>query len=72
LFTWHHLSPGSTFFYPHGAIIYNKLAELIRKEYNVRGFTEVVSPNMYNHLLWKISGHWQKYQENMFLTDIEG
>ena len=48
LFNFHPLSPGCAFFFPHGAIIYNKLIEFIRHEYVVRGFTEVVTPNMYD------------------------
>jgi threonyl-tRNA synthetase len=66
LFFFHQLSPGSCFFLPHGARIYNKLIELIRREYHVRGFTEVVTPNVYNATLWETSGHWPLYKENMF------
>eukprot|EP00004_Rigifila_ramosa_P013956 TRINITY_DN3130_c0_g1_i2.p1 TRINITY_DN3130_c0_g1~~TRINITY_DN3130_c0_g1_i2.p1 ORF type:complete len:809 (+),score=227.02 TRINITY_DN3130_c0_g1_i2:156-2429(+) len=72
LFFFHPLSPGSCFFLPHGARIYNKLQNFIRAEYVKRGFTEVVSPNMYNTDLWKTSGHWQNYQEHMFSFDVEG
>ena len=57
LFFFHELSPGSCFFLPHGARIYNKLQGLIRSEYAKRGYSEVVTPNMYNIDLWKISGH---------------
>ena len=66
------LSPGSCFFLPHGCRIYNRLIELIRKEYFARNYTEVVTPNMYNLKLWETSGHAAKYKENMFLLDIEG
>jgi len=66
------LSPGSCFFLPHGCRIYNKLVDLIRREYFVRGYTEVVTPNMYNLKLWETSGHAAKYKENMFCFDIEG
>lgn len=71
LFFFHKYSPGSAFFLPHGARIYNTLQELIRNEYRKRGFTEVVTPNIYNVELWKTSGHWQNYQENMFSFDVE-
>jgi threonyl-tRNA synthetase len=57
LFFFHELSPGSCFFLPHGARVYNKLQALIRSEYWKRGYNEVVTPNMYNIDLWKISGH---------------
>eukprot|EP01134_Creolimax_fragrantissima_P007839 CFRG7839T1 len=66
LFFFSDVSPGSCFFLPHGARIYNKLMELIKTEYHTRGFSEVISPNMFNIDLWKTSGHWDHYQDNMF------
>lgn len=71
LFFFHELSPGSCFFLPKGAHIYNKLVGLIRSEYWKRGFSEVVSPNIYNSKLWETSGHWQHYAENMFSFESE-
>nr|XP_027777144.1 threonine--tRNA ligase 2, cytoplasmic isoform X3 [Marmota flaviventris] len=71
LFFFHDLSPGSCFFLPRGAFIYNTLMDFIREEYHKRTFTEVLSPNMYNSKLWEASGHWQHYSENMFTFDIE-
>jgi len=71
LFFFHPLSPGSAFFLPHGARIYNRLIEFLRNEYRVRGFTEVISPNMYNSKLWETSGHWANYQENMFTFQVD-
>lgn len=71
LFFFHELSPGSCFFYPKGTHIYNKLIEFLRGEYRKRGYQEVISPNIYNSKLWKTSGHWDHYAENMFKTEIE-
>ncbi|XP_032128103.1 threonine--tRNA ligase 2, cytoplasmic [Sapajus apella] len=71
LFFFHDLSPGSCFFLPRGAFIYNTLVDFIREEYHKRDFTEVLSPNMYNSKLWEASGHWQHYSENMFTFEIE-
>nr|XP_045252010.1 threonine--tRNA ligase 2, cytoplasmic isoform X5 [Macaca fascicularis] len=81
LFFFHDLSPGSCFFLPRGAFIYNTLMDFIRilmlnacilkEEYHKRDFTEVLSPNMYNSKLWEASGHWQHYSENMFTFEIE-
>ncbi|XP_047288098.1 threonine--tRNA ligase 2, cytoplasmic isoform X3 [Homo sapiens] len=71
LFFFHDLSPGSCFFLPRGAFIYNTLTDFIREEYHKRDFTEVLSPNMYNSKLWEASGHWQHYSENMFTFEIE-
>merc|ERR1712012_547925 len=71
LFFFHELSPGSCFFQPKGAHIYNKLVQFIREEYWKRGFQEVISPNIYNAKLWQTSGHWDHYAENMFKIDVE-
>ncbi|XP_068026819.1 LOW QUALITY PROTEIN: threonine--tRNA ligase, mitochondrial [Melanerpes formicivorus] len=66
LFFFHKLSPGSCFFLPRGAHIYNTLVEFIRSEYRARGFSEVVTPNLFKPRLWEQSGHWQHYSSNMF------
>ncbi|KAF9935194.1 threonyl-tRNA synthetase [Linnemannia zychae] len=71
LFFFHELSPGSCFFLPHGARIYNTLMLFIKDEYRKRGYTEVMSPNMFNVKLWKTSGHWDNYKDNMFMFDVE-
>uniref|UniRef100_A0A8C3Q1A3 threonine--tRNA ligase n=1 Tax=Chrysolophus pictus TaxID=9089 RepID=A0A8C3Q1A3_CHRPC len=71
LFFFHELSPGSCFFLPKGAYIYNTLIEFIRSEYRKRGFQEVVTPNIFNSKLWMTSGHWQHYNENMFSFEVE-
>uniref|UniRef100_H0XAZ1 threonine--tRNA ligase n=1 Tax=Otolemur garnettii TaxID=30611 RepID=H0XAZ1_OTOGA len=71
LFFFHDLSPGSCFFLPRGAFIYNTLMDFIREEYHKRNFMEVLSPNVYNSKLWEASGHWQHYSENMFAFEIE-
>ncbi|KAJ1844269.1 threonyl-tRNA synthetase, partial [Coemansia sp. RSA 2708] len=71
LFFFNQLSPGSAFFLPHGARIYNTLISFIRGKYWEHGFEEVVTPNMFNTELWKQSGHWQKYQDVMFKLDVD-
>jgi threonyl-tRNA synthetase len=71
LFMFHEWSPGAVFFLPKGAIVYNELMSFIREEYRKRGFQEVVTPQLYNKGLWQLSGHWDHYQENMFLLDID-
>jgi len=71
LFFFHELSPGSCFFQPKGAHIYNKLQSFIKEEYWKRGFQEVISPNIYNAKLWQTSGHWEHYADCMFRFDIE-
>jgi len=72
LFFFHQLSPGSAFFLPHGARVYNALIGFIKKQYWRRGYDEVVTPNVYNMKLWEQSGHAKHYRDAMFLTDVEG
>jgi threonyl-tRNA synthetase len=67
----HPLSPGCAFFYPKGTFIYNSLTNLIRDQYRVRGYQEVLSPNIFNLKLWKTSGHYLNYKENIFLLRVE-
>jgi threonyl-tRNA synthetase len=66
------VSPGSCFWMPMGARIYNTLCAFIRREYTIRGFQEVISPNIYADHLFKISGHYQNYKDNMYGFDVEG
>lgn len=66
LFFFSQESPGSPFLLPHGTRIFNALQNMLRDEYWTRGYQEVQSPNMYNVNLWKTSGHWQHYKDDMF------
>uniref|UniRef100_A0A8C1JT98 threonine--tRNA ligase n=1 Tax=Cyprinus carpio TaxID=7962 RepID=A0A8C1JT98_CYPCA len=71
LFFFHDVSPGSCFFMPKGAHIYNTLTDFIKSEYRRRGFSEVVTPTLYSRSLWERSGHWEHYSENMFMVTCE-
>lgn len=71
LFTFSELSPGSAFWLPNGTTIYNTLLALSREMGADRGYTEVKTPIIFDSELWKTSGHWGKYRENMFLTETE-
>lgn len=71
LFFFHPASPAAGFFYPAGAKIYNKLIEMIRKQYWIRGYQEVISPCLYNKSMWDISGHSNSFNKNMFEIKVE-
>ncbi|XP_062848681.1 threonine--tRNA ligase 2, cytoplasmic isoform X2 [Trichomycterus rosablanca] len=71
LFFFNDVSPGSCFFLPKGAHIYNTLTDFIKSEYRRRGFCEVVTPTLYSTSLWQRSGHWEHYSENMFTVTCE-
>ncbi len=66
LFSTHESSPGSPFFHPNGAHIVQKLQSFLRAQYPAFGFREVVTPTIYKDSLWKQSGHWDNYQDDMF------
>src|SRR3954471_10739817 len=65
------LSPGSPFWLPNGAHIWNELTTLWRSTNVERGYTEVRTPILYDVDLWKQSGHWHVYHDNMYFTDVE-
>ncbi|TVY26462.1 Threonine--tRNA ligase, cytoplasmic [Lachnellula hyalina] len=71
LFFFHDMSPGSAMWLPHGTRIYNTIMAFLREQYWKRGYNEVITPNMYNSELWKTSGHWNYYKDDMFTFDVE-
>src|SRR4051794_19694623 len=72
LFFLSELSPGSPFWQPAGMVIWNELSNLWRTENARRGYKEVKTPILTDVELWKQSGHWDKYRDNMYFTDVEG
>ncbi|CAG8084955.1 unnamed protein product [Penicillium salamii] len=66
LFFFDEMSPGSPFLLPNGVKIFNQIQSLLRTEYRKRGYQEVQTPNMFDVNLWKTSGHWQHYKDDMF------
>ena len=71
LFMFSELSPGSPFWKPAGMAVWNALTELWRSENLARGYREVKTPILYDVELWKQSGHWDKYKDHMYFTDVE-
>jgi threonyl-tRNA synthetase len=71
LFMFSELAPGLPFWQPAGTHIWNELTTMWRKENVARGYTEVRTPLIYDVDLWKQSGHWDKYKDNMYFTDVE-
>jgi threonyl-tRNA synthetase len=70
LFSLHPIAPGSPFFHPKGTIIYNRLMQYIRELYARFGYSEVVTPLIYKTDLWKTSGHYEAFRDDMFLMDV--
>ncbi len=69
LFSFHPEAPASPFFHPRGAIIYNSLMELMRERYRRYGYHEVITPQIFDVELWKRSGHYEAYRDDMFFAD---
>lgn len=72
LFSIHPEGPGFPFFHPKGMIIRNILEDFWRKEHIKHGYQEIKTPIILNEKLWRRSGHWDHYKENMYFTEIEG
>ena len=71
LFTFSDVAPGSAFWFPAGAEVFNSLVALSREMGPPRGYREVKTPQLFDSSLWKTSGHWDKYRDNMFVTETE-
>ena len=71
IFQMHPESPGSPFWLPKGALIYNLLSEKVRKLYLSEGYQEVRTPLIYDSSLWQTSGHWEHFKDDMFIIEGE-
>ena len=69
LFFFDPIAPASPFFLPKGAVIYNTLVEYIRGIYSTNGYTEIITPQIFDTELWKRSGHYEHYIENMYVVE---
>ncbi len=65
------LAPAMPIFLPKGAVIYNELIDFVRRFYQRDGYSEVVTPLVWDIQLFITSGHYENYKENMFFTDVE-
>ena len=65
------LAPAMPIFLPKGAVIYNELLDFVRSYYRRDGYREVVTPLIWDTELFKISGHYDNYRENMFFSEVE-
>ena len=63
--------PGFPFFLPNGMVIRNELEKFWKEEHYKRGYDEIRTPLILNEQLWRTSGHWDHYKENMYFTEID-
>ena len=68
-FTTDPSSPGTPFFLPAGTHIFQKLTSFLRAQYPMLGFNEVLTPTIYKEVLWRQSGHWDNYKDDMFMVN---
>ena len=72
LFSLHEEGPGFPFLHPKGMVIWNELLTYWHEVHARAGYSEIRTPIILNRGLWENSGHWDKYRENMYFTEIDG
>lgn len=72
LFALYEEAPGFPFFMPKGMIIRNELESFWKSEHRKRGYEEIKTPLIMSEQLWRTSGHWDHYKDNMYFTNIDG
>ena len=71
LFHMQEEAPGQIFWHPNGWKIYTTLQDYMRRKQELDGYVEVNTPQLVDRKLWEASGHWEKYQENMFIVEVD-
>ncbi|MCA8884461.1 MAG: threonine--tRNA ligase, partial [Rhodobacteraceae bacterium] len=71
LFHFQEEAPGMVFWHPNGWTIYRALEDYMRRQLARDGYREIKTPQVVDRKLWEASGHWDKYRENMYITEID-
>lgn len=71
LFSFHPEAPSSPFFHPKGTVVYNRLVQYMRDLYGPYEYDEIITPQIMDISLWKKSGHYDNYRENMYFTEVD-
>ena len=71
LFHMQEEAPGQIFWHPNGWTIYTELQDYMRRQQRKGGYVEVNTPQVVDRKLWEASGHWDKYQEHMFIVEVD-
>jgi threonyl-tRNA synthetase len=71
LFHMQEEAPGQVFWHPNGWTVYTELQDYMRRKQRAGGYVEVNTPQVVDRKLWEASGHWEKYQENMFIVEVD-
>lgn len=71
LFHMQEEAPGQIFWHPNGWKIYTTIQDYMRRQQTRDGYVEVNTPQVVDRKLWEASGHWEKYQEHMFIVEVD-
>lgn len=71
LFHLQDIAAGAVFWHPKGWTLYRTLRAYMRERLEAEGYIEVNTPQMVDRALWEASGHWEKFREHMFTSDVE-
>jgi threonyl-tRNA synthetase len=71
LFHMQEEAPGQIFWHPNGWTIYTQLQDYMRRKQRAGGYVEVNTPQVVDRKLWEASGHWENYQEHMFIVEVD-
>ncbi|MEJ6401332.1 threonine--tRNA ligase [Yoonia sp. 2307UL14-13] len=71
LFHMQEEAPGQVFWHPNGWTVYTQLQDYIRRKQRAGGYVEVNTPQVVDRKLWEKSGHWEKFQESMFIVEVD-
>lgn len=71
LFHMQEEAPGQVFWHPNGWTIYTTLQDYVRRKQRAGGYVEVNTPQVVDRKLWEASGHWEKFQEHMFIVEVD-
>ncbi|MEH6645086.1 threonine--tRNA ligase [Sulfitobacter sp.] len=71
LFHMQEEAPGQVFWHPNGWMIYTQLQDYMRRQQRKGGYVEVNTPQVVDRKLWEASGHWEKYQDHMFIVEVD-
>ncbi len=71
LFHMQEEAPGQVFWHPNGWTVYTTLQDYMRRKQRAGGYQEINTPQVVDRKLWEASGHWDKYQEHMFVVEVE-
>ena len=64
-------APGQVFWHPNGWTVYTELQDYMRRKQRADGYVEVNTPQVVNRKLWEDSGHWENYQDHMFIVEVD-